>query len=140
MHVKEAGDPSGLPGGREVGPVLHPVTVVIIDDNPRSLEFVSTALTRPGVQVFTASKPEDGLALVFLHHPRVVVTDLIMPGMTGLDVLKRVKEFDATINVVIMSARESGGSPATALEHGATDFLKKPVSLSLLRERVGRLI
>jgi DNA-binding response OmpR family regulator len=123
-----------------VGPAQNPVSVVIIDDNTRSLEFVSAALSRPGVQIFTAAKPADGLALVSLHRPLVVLTDLIMPGMSGLDVLERVKQFDPTISVVIMSARESGGSPAKAFEQGATDYLKKPISVALLRERVGRLI
>lgn len=114
--------------------------MVIIDDNPRSLEFLSTALSRPGVEVFTASSPEDGLALVSLHRPKVVMTDLIMPRMTGLDVLQRVQELDSTIEVVVMSARESGGTPGRALQQGAADYLRKPISLAVLRERVGRRI
>ena len=116
------------------------VSIVIIDDNPRSLEFLSTALTRPGVQVFTALKPEDGLSIISLYRPQIVISDFIMPGMTGMDVLKRVKEFDPGIEVILMSARESGGSPTKALEQGATLYLKKPISLSVLRDRVGRLI
>lgn len=116
------------------------VCVVIIDDNPRSLEFLEAALARPGLQVLTASKPEDGLALVSLHRPRLVLTDLIMPGMNGLDVLERTKEFDPAIDVVVMSARESGELPAKALGRGATDYLRKPISLAVLRERIGRLI
>jgi len=116
------------------------VSVVIIDDNPRSLEFLSTALGRPDVQIFTATKPEDGLALVSLHRPQIVMTDLMMPGMTGLEVLQRVKQFDPAIEVIVMSARESGGSPAKALQQGAADYLQKPIALSVLRQRVGSRI
>jgi len=123
-----------------VGAKPNSVSIVIIDDNPRSLEFLSTALTRPGVQVFTASKPEDGLAIISLYRPQIVISDFIMPGMTGMDVLKWVKEFDPAIEVILMSARESGGSPTKALEQGATHYLTKPISLSVLRDRVGRLI
>jgi two-component system, NtrC family, response regulator HydG len=123
-----------------VDPERNLVSVVIIDDNPRSLEFISTALTRPGVQIFTAVKPEDGLTLISLYHPQIVITDMIMPGMTGLDVLRYVKEFDPATEVIVMSARESGGSPERALQEGAADYLRKPIALSVLRERVGRLI
>ncbi|HEY6972570.1 MAG TPA: response regulator [Candidatus Angelobacter sp.] len=118
----------------------HSVSIVIIDDNPRSLEFLSTALTRPGLKIFTAHKPEDGLAIISMYRPKIVLTDLVMPGLTGIDVLHRVKELDPAIEVIVMSARESGGSPSKVLEQGATDFLKKPISLHLLRERVGRRI
>jgi len=116
------------------------VAVVVIDDNPRSLEFVAAALTRPGVEVFSTSRPAEGLELVRQHHPKLVLTDVIMPGMTGIDVLHKVKEFDPTIDVVLMSARESGASPSKALREGAADFLRKPIALSVLRERVGRRI
>jgi DNA-binding response OmpR family regulator len=119
-------------------PTRNLVSLVIIDDNPRSLEFLSVALSRPGVQVFTASNPQEGLSLVSLYRPQVVLTDLIMPGMTGLDVLQRAKELDPAIEVIVMSARESGGSPSRALEQGAADYLQKPISLAVLRERVGK--
>jgi DNA-binding NtrC family response regulator len=123
-----------------VNPEQSFVSVVIIDDNPRSLEFLSTALDRPGVQIFTAAKPEDGLALISLYRPQIVMTDMIMPGMTGLQVLQYVKELDPAIEVIVMSARDSGGSPAKALEQGAVEFLQKPIALSVLRQRVGTRI
>src|SRR5215467_12034960 len=85
------------------------VSIVIIDDNPRSLEFLSAALTRPGLKIFTAHKPDDGLAIISMYRPKIVLTDLVMPGLTGIDVLHRVKELDPGIEVIVMSARESGG-------------------------------
>ena len=122
----------------EVAAAPSPICIVIIDDNPRSLEFLAAALSQPGVQVLTSSNPHDGLALIALHRPQLVLTDLAMPGMSGLDVLHRVKQLDQTIQVIIMSAQGSGGSPARALEQGAADYLAKPISLSILRQRVGR--
>jgi DNA-binding NtrC family response regulator len=70
------------------------VSLVIIDDNPGSLEFLSSALARDHVKVFTASSPEEGLDLVYTHRPQIVLTDLVMPGLSGLNVLDRVIEFD----------------------------------------------
>jgi DNA-binding response OmpR family regulator len=117
-------------------PASKPIFVVVIDDNSSGLEFLFTALTQPGVEVFAASTPEDGLELVSLHKPQIVITDLIMPGMSGLEVLRRVRQMDPAIDVIVMSAEES----AEALRQGATDYLKKPTPLSVLRTCVGRLI
>jgi CheY-like chemotaxis protein len=63
------------------------VTLVIIDDNESSLELLSTALARPGLRILTANDPEEGVEVVFREHPQIVLTDLVMPGLSGLDVL-----------------------------------------------------
>jgi DNA-binding NtrC family response regulator len=84
--------------------VRNPISLVIIDDNLRSLEFISTALAGDGVQIFTAAGPEEGLDLVYTHRPQVVMTDLVMPQMTGLEVLERITEFDPVIDVILMTA------------------------------------
>ena len=70
------------------------VAIVIIDDNPGSLELLSTALARDGVRIFTAEDPEDGLDIVFREHPQIVLTDLVMPALNGLEVLERIVAFD----------------------------------------------
>lgn len=116
------------------------VSVVIIDDNPRSLEFVSSALTRTGVEIFTASDPEQGIDLVYSHRPQIVVTDLVMPNMTGLEVLERIIDFDPATDVVLMTAHYTTETAVEAIRKGAADYLNKPVSVAVLRERVGRLI
>jgi len=116
------------------------VAVVIIDDNPRSLEFVSEALTREGVKIFAASDPEEGIDLVYTHRPQIVLTDLVMPRVSGLDVLQRVMEFDPAIDVILMTAHYTSDTAVEAIRKGAADYLNKPISLSVLRDRVGRLI
>ena len=116
------------------------ITLLIVDDNPGSLELLSTALGQPDVEIITASDPEQALDLVFEHHPQIVLTDLVMPRLTGLDVLDRIMEFDPSIDVVLMTAHYSTESAVEAIKKGACDYLNKPVSLSSLRERVGRLI
>ena len=145
MHVKktqpghERPIKAAVAEKRDMGEAHYPACMVIIDDNPRSLEFIATALARPGLEIFTTTKPEDGLALVAMHHPKVVVTDVVMPGMSGLEVLRRVKQFDPAIDVVLMSAHlDGGGGPKTVPQ--ATDYLSKPIALSVLRERIGRLL
>jgi DNA-binding NtrC family response regulator len=118
----------------------NPVSLVVIDDNAHSLEFLSAALERENVKIFTASNPEEGIDLVYSHRPQIVLTDLVMPGMSGLDVLARIMEFDPAIDVILMTAHYTSDTAVEAIRKGAADYLNKPISLSVLRERVGRLI
>jgi DNA-binding NtrC family response regulator len=118
----------------------NPILLVIIDDNPRSLEFIATALAGADVEVLTASTPEQGLDLVYTHRPQIVMTDLVMPQMNGLEVLDRITEFDPAIDVVLMTAHYTTETAVDAIRKGAADYLNKPIALATLRERVGRIM
>src|ERR1035438_3121006 len=98
------------------------ITLLILDDNPGSLELLSTALAQPDVEILTASDPEQGLALIFERHPQIVLTDLVMPRLTGLDVLDRIMEFDPSIDVALMTAHYSTESAVEAIKKGACDY------------------
>lgn len=116
------------------------ISLVIIDDNAGSLEMLSEALAREGVRIFTAQDPEEGLEIVFREHPSIVLTDLVMPGLTGLEVLERVVEFDPATDVILMTAHYTSESAVEAIRKGASDYLNKPVSISALRERIAKLV
>ena len=120
-----------------VGPA---VLLLIIDDNLSSLELVSNALAQPGLEILTASDPEVGLNIACTRHPQIVLTDLVMPHLSGLDVLERIMEIDPATDVIIMTAHYSSESAVEAIKKGASDYLNKPISLPTLRERVGRLV
>ena len=102
--------------------------------------MLSTALAQPGVEILTASDPETGLDVIHNRRPQIVLTDLIMPQMSGLEVLERTMEFDPSIEVILMTAHYSTASAVEAIKKGAADYLNKPVSISALRERIGRLL
>jgi len=116
------------------------ISIVILDDNPGSLELLSTALARDGVTIHTASLPSQALALVEKHRPQLVLTDLVMPEMTGLEVLKRIMQTAPATDVVLMTAHYTTETAVQAIRNGAADYLEKPIRLHILRERVGRLI
>lgn len=116
------------------------VHIVVIDDNPGSLELLSTALARPEVAVHTASTPAEGLALVRKLHPQLVVTDLVMPEMSGLEVLQEIVEFDPMMDVLLMTAHYTTETAVAAIRSGAADYLQKPVKIAQLRERVAALL
>jgi DNA-binding NtrC family response regulator len=124
----------------DTGVTQSRVTLVIIDDNLGSLEFLSAALAQEGLTIFTASDPEEGIEIVYREHPQIVLTDLVMPGISGLEVLERVVEFDPAIDVVLMTAHYSSESAVEAIRKGASDYLNKPVPLAVLRERIAKLI
>lgn len=116
------------------------LSIVIIDDNPGSLELLSVALAHSDAAVYTASNPVNGLELVRKHRPRLVVTDLVMPDMSGLDVLQHIVSFDSSIDVILMTAHYTPETAVAAIRQGAADYLQKPVKIALLRERVASLI
>lgn len=121
-------------------PTPNDVTLVIIDDNPGSLELLSTALESEGLRIFTAQDPEEGIEIVFREHPQIVLTDLVMPGISGLEVLERVVAFDSAIDVILMTAHYTSESAVEAIRKGAADYLNKPVSIPMVRERIAKLV
>lgn len=116
------------------------LSLLIIDDNPGSLEMLSSALSQPDLEILTASDPEEGLDLVHSRHPQIVLTDLIMPKMSGMDVLERIMEFDPATEVILMTAHYSTESAVEAIKKGAADYLNKPISIAALREKIGGLV
>ncbi len=116
------------------------LSIVIIDDNPGSLELLSVALAHSEAAVYTSANPVEGLELVRKHRPRLVVTDLVMPEMSGLEVLQQVVSFDSSIDVILMTAHYTPETAVAAIRQGAADYLQKPVKIGLLRERVASLI
>jgi two-component system, NtrC family, response regulator HydG len=116
------------------------IHIVVIDDNPGSLELLSTGLSQANVEVHTALNPAEGLQLVRKLHPQLVVTDLVMPQMSGLDVLREVVRFDPLIDVLLMTAHYTTETAVDAIRGGAADYLQKPVKISTLRDRVADLV
>ncbi len=116
------------------------VSLLVIDDNPGNLELLSSALAQPGLEILTASDPKEGLDLFRNRRPQVVLTDLVMPQMSGMEVLERIVEIDPATDVILMSAHYSTESAVEAVKKGASDYLNKPISIDPLRERIGRLV
>jgi len=116
------------------------VSLLVIDDNPGSVELLSNAVAQPGLEILTASDPEEGLDLFRDRRPQIVLTDLVMPRLTGMEVLERIMEVDPATDVILMSAHYSTESAVEAVKKGASDYLNKPVSIGPLRERIANLV
>src|SRR5208283_4599710 len=120
--------------------MLPTVKLVAIDDTPTSLELLSEALQQDGLAIFTATDPEEGLDLIFQEHPQIVLLDLVMPKMSGLQVLERIVDFDPSIDVILMTAHYTSETAVEAMQKGASDYLNKPISIAALRSRVEKLL
>jgi len=122
-----------------IQPASH-VKLVAIDDTPESLELITETLSQEGLEIFTATDPENGLDIVFNEHPQIVLLDLVMPKMNGMEALDRIVEFDPRIEVILMTAHYSTASAVEAVKKGASDYLNKPISVALLRDRIRKLM
>lgn len=116
------------------------IKLLAIDDTPETLELISEALAQDGLKIFTAGDPEEGLDIAFREHPQIVLLDLVMPHLSGMEVLERLIEFDPATEVILMTAHYSTESAVEAIRKGASDYLNKPLSISVLRERIQTLM
>jgi signal transduction histidine kinase len=116
-------------------------TVLVVDDEPDMRRFLVDILSRDH-HVVQASDGEAALAAAQEHRPQLVLLDLMMPGIDGLEVCKTIKEDPGTerTKVVILTARADERAKINALEHGADDFVLKPFSTMEVRTRVANLL
>jgi len=116
------------------------VTVAAIDDDPASLDFIKAALKQHPVTMLTETDPDRGLKLVLERRPQIVLLDLMMPTMNGLDVLDRIIEAAPDTEVILITGQYSPESAVAAIRRGASDYITKPVPVNLLREKIGNLV
>jgi DNA-binding response OmpR family regulator len=110
--------------------------VLLIDDEQRILNFVRRGLQAEGFSVDEARSGEQGLALALSKPYDVVILDLVMPGLDGHEVLRRILERKADQQILILSALTDTASKVRSLERGAEDYISKPFSLEELLARV----
>lgn len=113
--------------------------IVVADDDPDILGLVSRALTKHGYDVYKARRGEEALSIIRGRKPSLVVLDILMPGIDGLDICKmmRADVEMAEIPVIFLSALDADRLHQIADEAGATDYLCKPVSLAELLNLIG---
>jgi len=115
-------------------------TAVVIDDQPAVTEMVAEALQNPELEILTSNDPRQGLALVLQRRPRIVVLDLQMPGMSGMEVLEQIAAADPSIEVFLLTGNYSTSAAVAAVKAGASDYLTKPDSLGDLQQRVNAVL
>jgi PAS domain S-box-containing protein len=101
--------------------------LLLIDDEPDILRVLTMSLKADGYDVVSAVNGAEGIAVFEKEQPDIVITDIKMPGMDGIEVLKKVKALNADIEVIIITGHGDIENAIEALKHGASDFINKPV-------------
>ncbi|MFA5405271.1 MAG: sigma-54 dependent transcriptional regulator [Ignavibacteria bacterium] len=112
--------------------------IIIIDDDESTRETLSTYLTELEYETYSADCGRKGVELVKKINPDLVISDVNMPDINGLEVLKQIKEFDELIQVIIITAFDDMNSTIMAMQKGAYDYLEKPVDINRLKISIKR--
>lgn len=117
-------------------------TVLVVDDEDDILELIRQNLISEGYSVIPASTGEQAIALSIQHHPDIIILDLMLPGIGGLEVARylRNRENTSGIPIIMVTAKTEESDIIAGLEAGANDYMAKPFSPRALTERVGLIL
>jgi len=113
----------------------NPPHILVIDDELQIQRAIRTILTEKGFKVTSASRGEEGLTLAAANEPDIVILDLGLPDMDGVEVCTRLREW-TQCPIIILSVRDSEHDKVAALDQGADDYLTKPFGIEELMARV----
>jgi DNA-binding response OmpR family regulator len=103
-----------------------------VDDEPDAVELLTEFLSGKGYEVMTAYNGEEALRRVKEERPHLILLDIRMPGMNGLEVLRQVRQIDQEVGVIVVTAAQEEDIGRQALKLGAFDFIVKPLNLEYL--------
>ena len=115
-----------------------PYTALIIDDEELTLHTISRGLRQDGFEVFTALNGEDGLEQFHAEKPDLILLDIVLPGIDGIEVLRQIKQANPTAIVIMMSAYHLVERAVEAMKLGAFDYLVKPFALEEMSSTLHR--
>ncbi len=115
-------------------------SILVVDDERAIQDSLAWCLRTDGHEVQTAEDGEEAMAIMASQHFDVVISDIIMPGVGGLDLLRRSRALHPRTLVVLITAYATVETAVEALREGACDYLLKPFKLDDLRSRVQRLL
>lgn len=103
--------------------------ILLVEDEVSLAMIVKDALEEEGYEVTTARNGEQGIDLYFKQHPALIIADVMMPGMDGFEMVRRIRQVDKEIAVLFLSARSSVDDIVEGFGLGGNDYLRKPFSL-----------
>ncbi len=111
-------------------------TILLIDDDPVVRSLASGILRKNGYNVYVAKDGSEGVDLAKKHHPDLVVTDYQMPGISGMDVLASLREYNEKLPVIMLTAHGDATLTIRSMQTGAFDFIEKPINPKELLETI----
>jgi DNA-binding response OmpR family regulator len=114
--------------------------ILIIDDDPAVISVLKRGLTYEGFAVNAAGSGIEGLRMAREHPPDLALLDVMMPGLDGIEVLRRLRAVDASLPVLLLTAKDAAADQVHGLESGADDYVTKPFTFDVLLARVHALL
>lgn len=114
--------------------------ILVIDDDPAVTSLLKRGLSYEGYMVETAGSGESGLSAARDHNPDLVILDLMMPGINGLEVLRRLRSANEQLPVILLTAKDAPSDQVQGLESGADDYITKPFRFEVLLARLHALL
>lgn len=114
------------------------MAILVVDDEKNMRWALSRALEKAGYKVLTAADGAEGCALFTRHEPELVLLDLRMPGMDGMEALNRMKAANSGVPVIMITAHGTIENAIEAMKHGADDYLTKPFELETIKAVVAK--
>lgn len=111
------------------------LNALVVDDEPQIRRLLTVTLEANGYRVTTANNGNEGVVLAAQHRPDVIILDLGLPDLSGLEVLKRLREWTQT-PVIILTVQDAEADKVTALDNGADDYVTKPFNTGELLARL----
>jgi len=108
--------------------------ILVVDDEEDVCILLKKVLTTEGYEVYTANNGEDALSIVKKESPQIVILDILMPKMNGLNCLKRIKEIDEKVGVIMLTGLESQKIGEQSINLGAFDYIIKSFSFNYLQD------
>jgi two-component system KDP operon response regulator KdpE len=109
--------------------------ILVVDDEPQILRVMRASLPVRGYEVRTATSGQEALDEIRKQMPDLIILDLVMPEISGLEVCQRVREF-SSVPIIVLSAKGSEGDKVAALDIGADDYVTKPFGMEELLARI----
>lgn len=116
--------------------------ILLVDDEPDILEFLSYNLKKEGYDVFTAGNGKEALTVAKAEHPHLIILDVMMPDMDGIETCREIREIPGLKNVMIafLTARSEDYSQIAGFDVGADDYINKPIKPRVLISRIKALL
>ncbi|MDH7605208.1 MAG: sigma-54 dependent transcriptional regulator [Melioribacter sp.] len=114
--------------------------ILVIDDDESIRQTLTNYLKRIGYNVFAAEDGNSGLKCLQENQPDLIISDIRMPNLSGLEVLKKAKEIDTNIKVILITAHDDMQTTIEAMQNGAYDYLEKPLDIERLRVTISRAL
>jgi DNA-binding NtrC family response regulator len=123
-----------------VGAALQTINILIIDDDREVCEYMELLLEQKGYEVQAETDPEQGIARLKEEEFHVVVLDIMMPEINGMEALEQIRSFDSDIAIIIFTGYPSVDTARTSMQYDVSDYIKKPFDVDEFTDSLERIL